>query len=237
MSEAPVSKDDHRFYGRRKGKPLKAGRELLLETLLPRLRIAPPTGPLDLKSLFSHSPRQVWLEIGFGSGEHLAAQAAAEPAVGFIGAEVFLNGVASLLRYLDAQNLTNVRVYDNDVRALLPHLPDASLSRISLLFPDPWPKTRHAKRRFVGPAMLAEVSRLLADGGEFRVATDHPVYARWTLMHTPEHPDFAWGVTGPDDWRVRPADSAPTRYEQKAIAAGRKPMFLRFSRKPRSPKG
>ena len=225
---------DHRFYGRRKGKALKAGRELLLETLLPRLRIEAPTGPLDPKTLFAHAPRQIWLEIGFGSGEHLAAQAAAEPGVGFIGAEVFLNGVASLLRYVDTQNLKNVRVYDNDVRAMLPHLPDASLGRVSLLFPDPWPKTRHAKRRFVGPAMLAEVSRVLADGGEFRVATDHPVYARWTLMHAPQHPDFTWAVTGPDDWRVRPADSAPTRYEQKAIAAGRAPMFLRFFRKQRS---
>jgi tRNA (guanine-N7-)-methyltransferase len=232
VSETP--ENDHRFYGRRKGKALKAGRELLLETLLPRLRIAPPTEPLDPKSLFPSAPRQIWLEIGFGSGEHLAAQAAAEPAVGFIGAEVFLNGVASLLRYVDEQNLANVRVYDNDVRALLPQLPEASLSRISLLFPDPWPKTRHAKRRFIGPAMLAELSRVLTDGGELRVATDHPVYARWTLMHAPQHPAFTWQVTGPDDWRVRPTDSAPTRYEQKAIVAGRKPMFLRFLRKNRS---
>lgn len=230
VSEQPT---DVRFYGRRKGKPLKAGRELLLETLLPRLRIEAPTGPLDPKTLFPSAPRQVWLEIGFGSGEHLAAQAAAEPAVGFIGAEVFLNGVASLLRYVDAQKLANVRVYDNDVRALLPQLPDASLSRVSLLFPDPWPKTRHAKRRFVGPKMLAELSRVLANGGEFRVATDHPVYARWILMHVPEHPDFTWAVTGPEDWRVRPVDSAPTRYEQKAVAAGRRPMFLRFLRRNR----
>jgi tRNA (guanine-N7-)-methyltransferase len=233
VSDTPDT--DHRFYGRRKGKPLKAGREALLETLLPQLRVEAPTSALDPRTLFPFSPAQVWLEIGFGSGEHLAAQAAAEPTIGFIGAEVFVNGVASLLRYVDESFLTNVRVYDNDVRALLPHMPDASLSRVSLLFPDPWPKTRHAKRRFVGPAMLAEISRLLADGGEFRVATDHPVYARWTLRHVPEHPDFTWAVTGPDDWRVRPADSAPTRYEQKAVAAGRRPMYLRFFRKRRSP--
>jgi tRNA (guanine-N7-)-methyltransferase len=237
VSEEPES--DHRFYGRRKGKPLKAGREALLETLLPKLRVEAPTGALDPRTLFPSlssqaGPAQVWLEIGFGSGEHLAAQAAAEPTIGFIGAEVFLNGVASLLRYVDENNLANVRVYDNDVRALLPHLPTASLSRISLLFPDPWPKTRHAKRRFIGPAMLAEVSRLLADGGEFRVATDHPVYARWTLRHVPDHADFTWSVTGPDDWRVRPADSAPTRYEQKAVAAGRQPMYLRFLRHRRN---
>ena len=225
---------DHRFYGRRKGKPLKAGRERLLETLLPKLKIEPPTGPLDPRSLFSPAPREVWLEIGFGSGEHLAAQAEGHPAVGFIGAEVFLNGVASLLRYVEEKNLGNVRVYDNDVRALLAHLPASSLNRVSLLFPDPWPKSRHAKRRFVGPAMLGEVSRLLADGGEFRVATDHPIYARWTLMHVPEHPDFEWRVMDPSDWRVRPADSAPTRYEQKAVAAGRTPMFLRFFRRNRA---
>lgn len=225
---------DARFYGRRKGKPLKAGRERLLDTLLPELRIALPDGPLDPRGLFSHAPGEAWLEIGFGSGEHLAGQAEAHPAVGFIGAEVFLNGVASLLRHVDERKLANVRIYDNDVRALLPRLPTSSLNRISLLFPDPWPKTRHAKRRFVGPSNLDEVSRLLADGGEFRVATDHPVYARWTLMHVPQHPDFEWRVGGPEDWRERPADSAPTRYEQKAVAAGRTPMFLRFFRKSRT---
>lgn len=206
----------------------------MLDTLLPKIRVEAPTTALDPRTLFPANPREVWLEIGFGSGEHLAAQAAAEPAVGFIGAEVFLNGVASLLRYVDERALANVRVYDNDVRALLPYLPAASLSRISLLFPDPWPKSRHAKRRFIRPAMLDELSRVLADGGELRVATDHPVYGRWTLQHVPEHPDFSWQVSEPDDWRVRPADSAPTRYEQKAVAAGRTPMFLRFFRRIRA---
>lgn len=230
----PKESTDLRFYGRRKGKPLKAGRERLLDTLLPNIRIETPSAPLDPRALFGHAPREVWLEVGFGGGEHLAGQAEADPTVGFIGAEVFLNGVASLLRHVDEKGLANVRVYNNDVRALLPHFPASSLNRISLLFPDPWPKNRHAKRRFVGPAMLGEVSRLLADGGEFRVATDHPIYARWTLQHVPEHPDFAWRVTDPTDWRVRPADSPPTRYEQKAVAAGRTPMFLRFFRKTRT---
>ena len=231
MSEAP---SDHRFYGRRKGKPLKAGRERLLDTLLPKLRVEPPSAALDPCSLFAHAPAEVWLEIGFGSGEHLAGQAEAHPAVGFLGAKVFLNGVASFLRHVDERKLANVRIYDADVRSLLPAFPASSFERISLLFPDPWPKTRHAKRRFVGPSNLNEVSRLLADGGEFRVYTDHPIYARWTLQHVPQHPDFEWRVTGPDDWRVRPADSTPSRYEQKAVAAGRTPMFLRFFRKPRA---
>lgn len=225
---------DHRFYGRRKGKPLKSGRERLLDTLLPKVRVEPPSAALDPRSLFTHAPPEVWLEIGFGSGEHLAAQAEAHPAVGFLGAEVFLNGVASLLRHVDERKLANVRIYDADVRPLLPAFPPSSLKRVSLLFPDPWPKTRHAKRRFVGPSNLNEVSRLLADGGEFRVYTDHPIYARWTLQHVPQHPDFEWRVTGPDDWRIRPTDSTPSRYEQKAVAAGRTPMFLRFFRKPRA---
>jgi len=224
------------FYGRRKGKPLKAGREARLESLLPRLRIALPESPQDIDPnyLFDKKCDSIRLEVGFGSGEHIAAQAAANPDVGFVGSEVFVNGVASLLRYVDALNLGNLRIFDNDVRYLLPALKTASLSRISLLFPDPWPKTRHAKRRFVGPEMLTEVGRLLKDGGEFRVASDHPVYIAWTLQHVPQHPDFHWMVTGPEDWRTRPVDSVATRYEEKARAAGRTPAFMTFVRRPRT---
>lgn len=224
---------DLRYYGRRKGKPLKAGREGLLESLLPRLRIEQPKGPFDPAGLFGFKPTAIRLEIGFGGGEHLAAQAADNPTIGFIGSEVFLNGVASLLRHVGAANLANVRVFDQDVRFLLPHLPDAGFSRISLLFPDPWPKNRHAKRRFISPENLQEFARLLKDGGELRVASDHPVYQRWTLQHAAVHNDFRWTATGPDDWRVRPVDSAPTRYEGKALAAGRTPVFLNFLRRPR----
>jgi tRNA (guanine-N7-)-methyltransferase len=173
------------------------------------------------------------MEIGFGSGEHIAAQAAANPGVNFLGCEVFINGVASLLRYADEMRLQNLRIFDNDVRHLLPALKSASFSRISLPFPDPWPKARHAKRRFVGPTMLDEMARLLVDGGEFRVASDHPVYIAWTLQHAPEHPAFTWRAQGPEDWRTRPADSVPTRYEEKARAAGRTPVFMTFVRKPR----
>jgi tRNA (guanine-N7-)-methyltransferase len=224
---------DLRYYGRRKGKPLKAGRQGLLESLLPSVQIRPPEGPLDPASLFGFTPTAIRLEIGFGSGEHLAAQAAENPTIGFIGSEVFLNGVASMLRHIGAANLANVRVFDTDVRFLLPHLPDAGLSRISLLFPDPWPKTRHAKRRFVSPQMLQECARLLQDGGELRVASDHPVYQRWTLRNAAVHKDFRWTANGPDDWRVRPVDSTQTRYEAKALEAGRTPVFLNFLRKPR----
>ncbi len=175
------------------------------------------------------------MEIGFGSGEHIAAQAAANPDVGFIGCEVFLNGVASLLRYVEEFKLTNLRIFDNDVRHLLPRLKTASFSRISLPFPDPWPKARHAKRRFVSTPMLDEMARLLVDGGEFRVASDHPTYVEWTLLHAPRHPDFLWPVQNPDEWRIRPLDSIASRYEEKALTAGRTPTFLNFSRRPRKP--
>jgi tRNA (guanine-N7-)-methyltransferase len=223
-----------KFYGRRKGKPLKVGRQNLLETLLPKLALAAPAAGarLDPRTLFPNA-REVWLEIGFGGGEHLAAQAEAHPDVGFIGSEVFLNGVAGLLKHIAARNVGNVRVLHEDVRYLLPALPDASLARIFLLFPDPWPKTRHAKRRFVSPTMLDELARLLVDGGELRVASDHPIYVRWALMHGTVHPQFQWLARTPDDWRVRPADGFPTRYEEKAISAGRPPAYLRFVRRAR----
>jgi len=230
-----LASDPVRFYGRRKGKPIKAGRQTLLDELLPKLRIAVPEGgSLAPATLFSVTPREVWLEVGFGSGEHLAGQAEAHPDVGFIGSEVFLNGVGSLVRHVAERNLANVRVFDNDVRLLLPSLPPGSLGRVSLLFPDPWPKARHAKRRFINREMLDRLAALLIDGAELRVASDHPIYVRWALAQVLAHPQFVWGAKGPDDWRVRAPDSGPTRYEQKALAAGRRPAYLRFFRKPRS---
>lgn len=224
------SPDQPRFYGRRKGKPLKTARAGLLDELLPELRIPAPAAALDPRTLFALPVTEVRMEIGFGGGEHLAQQALANPNIGFIGAEVFLNGVASLMRHVHDLGLKNVRVFDEDVRRLLPHLPDGSLARVSLLFPDPWPKTRHAKRRFVGPESLREMERLIAPGGEFRVASDHPVYIDWALMHLVRDPAFTWTAKAPDDWRVRPADSTATRYEQKAITQGRAPVFLNFRR-------
>lgn len=220
-----------RFYGRRKGKPLKASRLSLVEDLLPDLRIAVPEATFDPRTLFAFPVEAVRLEIGFGGGEHLAAQAAAHPNIGFIGAEVFLNGVASLLRHVHDQNLKNVRVFDEDVRRLLPRIADGSLARVSLLFPDPWPKARHAKRRFVSPENLDEMARLIAPGGEFRVASDHPVYIEWALWHMCAHPAFQWTAQGPEGWRDRPIDSIATRYEQKAAVEGRVPAFLNFRRR------
>lgn len=174
--------EDRRFYGRRKGRPLRKGQQQLIDTLLPRLAIAlPNAGKLDPKALFPRNTAQVWLEIGFGGGEHLAEQARANRDVGLIGCEVFLNGIATLLAQVSAGGLDNVRVYPEDARDLLDALPDASLDRVFLLFPDPWPKRRHADRRFIQPANLDLLARLMKPGAEFRVASDDPTYVGWAL--------------------------------------------------------
>ncbi|AWN35406.1 tRNA (guanine(46)-N(7))-methyltransferase TrmB [Methylobacterium radiodurans] len=224
------------FFGRRKGKRLREGQERRLAELLPALRVTvPPDGALDPATLFPAVPdlREVWLEIGFGGGEHLAAQAAAHPDVGIIGAEPFVNGVVKLLRAVDEQGLRNVRVRDEDVTALIARLPDACLARVYLLYPDPWPKRRQRKRRFVSEGSLAEIARVLRDGGVFRFASDIDDYAGWTLARAARCPDLAWTAASADDWR-QPFPGWPgTRYEAKAIAAGRRPTYLEFARRPR----
>jgi tRNA (guanine-N7-)-methyltransferase len=223
--------EDRRFYGRRKGRPLRKGQQQLVDTLLPRVAIAlPASGKLDPRALFPHGLDRIWLEIGFGGGEHLAEQARANPDAGLIGCEVFLNGIATLLAQVSSLGLRNVRVYPEDARDLLDALPDASLDRVFLLFPDPWPKRRHADRRFVQPANLDQLARLMKPGAEFRVASDDPIYIGWTLAHLIRHPAFRWTAQGPQDWRARPADWPGTRYESKALREGRRPVFLRFIR-------
>lgn len=235
-SSLSLPESELRSFGRRKGKKLRPGRSALLETLLPRLAIPRPDPGgvpgemVDPAALFGSRP--VWLEVGFGGGEHLAAQAAANPDVGFIGCEVFVNGVASLLRHVDEAGLSNVRIFPDDARFLLKALPDRCLDRVFVLFPDPWPKHRHAGRRFISPATLDLLARLLKDGGELRVASDDVTYIRWVLMHAPNHPAFRWIASRPADWRSPPADWVPTRYEAKAVREGRPPAYLRFERRP-----
>jgi tRNA (guanine-N7-)-methyltransferase len=205
-----------------------------VDRLLPALRIElPEDQPLEPTLLFSHRPREVWMEIGFGAGEHLAAQAAAHPEIGLIGCEPFVNGVAGLLTRVEAEGLRNVRIFDNDARLLLPHIQTASIARIFLLFSDPWPKKRHHRRRIVAPLAIEHFARLLTDGGEFRFASDHAEFVRWTLDLLTRHPDFCWRAETPGDWRERPGDGFATRYETKARAQGRSPIFLRFQRRPR----
>ncbi|GJE35367.1 tRNA (guanine(46)-N(7))-methyltransferase TrmB [Methylobacterium oxalidis] len=220
------------FFGRRKGKRLREGQEQRLAELLPRLRVVlpEPGGRLDPAALFAEPKSAHWLEIGFGGGEHLAHQARTHPEIGFIGAEPFVNGVVKLLRAVDEGGLANIRVRDEDVTALLAALPDASLSRVYLLYPDPWPKRRQRKRRFVSDESLAEIARVLKPGGLFRFASDIDDYAGWTLVRAARCPGLAWTARSAADWREPYPDWPGTRYEAKAIAAGRRPTYLEFVR-------
>lgn len=230
--QRPGEKPGERFYGRRTGKPLRPGRQRLIDEVLPALR-ADPDAFTSLDALFGEQKRAYWLEIGFGGGEHLAHMAATNPDVGIIGCEPFVNGVASLLSYVTDDNLTNVRIWDDDARDLLAVLPDNTFEKLFLLHPDPWPKARHNKRRFINPDNLATISRLLVDGGAFRFAHDHMDYIRWTLAHTNAFPDLVWTAQGPADWRERPADAIETRYEAKARRKGEAIVFLNFMRADR----
>lgn len=215
------------LYGRRLGRPLSPHQTELIETLLPK--IAVPEGPLDLQELFP-SCGAFGFEVGFGGGEHVVAQALAHPDTGFIACEPFVNGVAKLLMAIEAEGLANVRVHMGDARDVLVRVPDRSLSKAFVLFPDPWPKLRHYKRRFIQLQTLDQLARVLKPGGEFRVATDHADYRIWALQHLIADSRFRWAAERASDWRVRPADWPATRYEQKAVAAGRACIYLRFIR-------
>lgn len=223
-----MSRPDVRFYGRRKGHDLKPGRQRLVTETLPFLRL-PDELPTDLTALFARPVREVWLEIGFGAGEHLVHQARANPDIGFIGVEPYINGVGALIAAIAADGIETVRIYDDDARLLLPRLPDASIGRLFVLFPDPWHKARHHKRRLISAETLDEFARILIPGAEFRFASDDDGYVRWTLARVTRHPSFVWAAKGPSDWRNRWADAIPTRYETKNIT-GRKPAYLTFRR-------
>jgi tRNA (guanine-N7-)-methyltransferase len=193
----------------------------------------PQPGQLDPRRLFDGEINDVWLEIGFGGGEHLAAQAEAHPLVGFIGAEPYINGIASLLQAIRARGLRNTRLWPHEGEELLEALGSGSIGRVFVLFSDPWPKIRHHKRRFIGTETVMALARILRDGGELRVATDDAGYLSWILGHILAHPAFEWTARSPADWRDRPADWPATRYEAKARAAGRAAFFLRFRRRIR----
>jgi len=220
-----------RSYGRRKGKRLTARKARLLAELLPGLRpdLSGPA-PDDLRTLFACPLQDVWLEIGFGGGEHLLWQARANPEIGLIGCEPFVNGVASLLGGIDDAGLETIRIHDGDARDLIAWLPAGSVSRVFILFPDPWPKTRQAKRRLITPELVQTLARILRSGGELRFASDDMTYARDALRVIGNDADFAWTARRADDWRVRPADWPETRYERKALSEDRKPAYLRFRR-------
>ena len=227
MSEQQHQK--HRLYGRAAGKPLSKRQQALIDDVLPRLGVpATAAGQLQPASLFD-GKCDVWLEIGFGGGEHLAGQAMRHPDVGFIGAEPFVDGVAKLLTALDEQALSNVKVRRGDARDLVAQFADKSIDRGFILFPDPWPKTRHRKRRLVQSDFIVELARILKPGARLRFATDWADYANRALADVTRSGLFDWTAAHANDWRVAPADHVTTRYQEKRLGDCA-PVFLDFVR-------
>lgn len=207
-----------------------------METLFPKVSISLASPVIDPRTLFDNDVRDVWLEVGFGGGEHLAWHAGQNRNIGFLGCEPFINGVAKLVSEIDEKKLGNVRIHADDARFLLTRLKPGSLARLFILYPDPWPKSRHNKRRFVNDETLALIASALREDGELRFASDIPDYVVWTLAHIRRFNEagkarFEWLAEGPSDWRQRPADWPQTRYEQKAIREGRLPAYLTFRKK------
>jgi tRNA (guanine-N7-)-methyltransferase len=220
------------FFGRRKGHRLKPQQAALFDTLLPRLALDLDTPvPADPAILFPQSIDALRLEIGFGGGEHMIAEAEQHPRTGFIGVEPFVNGMAKALAAIKARGLTNIRLHFGDALFLLEWLPNNALARVDLIYPDPWPKRRHWKRRFVQDPTLAEITRLLQPGGEFRFVSDIPGYAAWTLQHGLRASGLEWTALRADDWRQPWPGFTATRYEAKAKREGRLPCYLIFRRK------
>ncbi|OYY89230.1 MAG: tRNA (guanosine(46)-N7)-methyltransferase TrmB [Sphingomonas sp. 28-66-16] len=221
-----------RLYGRRSGHKLRIGQAGLVEDLLPQVSV-PEDGPLSAAQLFGDTmPADCPLhfEIGFGAGEHLAAQAAAHPGTGFIGCEPFLNGVVGALGHIRDGALGNVRLHMGDALTVLERLPDASLERVYLLHPDPWRKARHAKRRMINNGPLDLIHAKLRPGGEFRLGTDDPTYCRWSMMIMNARTDFAWQASSAADFLIRPDDWPETRYERKARRQGREVWYFTYRR-------
>jgi tRNA (guanine-N7-)-methyltransferase len=216
------------LYGRSRGKRLRPGQERLLAQILPKLEIGAET--LAQPAVFGFEPRAFWLEIGFGSGEHLIDQAKSNPEVGLIGCEPFLNGVAAALAGIERERVANVRLRRGDAQSLIEAAPDAFFSRVFILYPDPWPKRRHNKRRIVSEAMVEGLARVVEPGGEVRFATDIDDYAGWTLKRFLDSPRFRWAASGATDWRTPWQEWRSTRYEAKARLAGRAPVYLTFVR-------
>jgi len=219
------------FFGRRKGHKLRAHQADLIAKLLPHLALDISQPPrTDLVSLLEPPAKETRLEIGFGGGEHLVAEARACPDIAFIGCEPYVNGMAKILTQIEAHNIGNIRLFAGDAAELLAWLPQGSLSRIDLIHPDPWPKRRHWKRRFVQDATIAAMARLLKRGGEFRFVTDIDDYCAWTLAHLARARDFVWTAERAADWREPWAGYTMTRYGRKAEREGRVAAYLRFRR-------
>lgn len=219
------------LHGRRRGRPLSPHQAYLLATLLPQVSLDLAQASSDPAGLFPKRPQALWLDIGFGGGEHLAAEALAHPDAGYIGCEIFLNGIAKALAHLEAHQLRNVRLFNGDARLVIDALPARSLAGAYLLYPDPWPKRRHYGRRFLSDEMLARLARVLRPGAELRFATDIDSNAAWTLARVLRSSDFIWAASEAADWQ-KPWDGwTGTRYEAKALRAGRRPAYFTFRRK------
>lgn len=235
MAARPDDQDDaanplprHPLFGRSKGKSLRAMQAGRIKNALPGLTIDLERVTQNPAALFATPVQELQLEIGFGGGEHLAAMAKASPEIGFFGVEPFLNGVAKLLAAIEADQLQNIRVLRGDARNMLDQLPDASLTRVYLLYPDPWPKRRQRKRRIVDAAFLASIARVLIPGGELRFATDIDDYAGWVLARIAQQKALHWLAEEADDWRNPWEGWHRTRYEEKALREGRVPGYFRF---------
>ena len=218
-------------FGRRRGRALRPGQKALIRDFLPQIALTiPVSGEFDPGGLFDARAGPIWVEIGFGGGEHLADQAERHPETGLIGCEVFENGIAKLLARIKRGRIENIRIFADDGRLLIAALPPASIDRVFILFPDPWPKRRHEGRRIVSRGTLDALARVMTDGAELRLATDDRDLLSWMLERATDHPAFEWLARRPCDWRERLQDWPLTRYEEKARAAGRPAIFLRFRR-------
>ena len=215
-------------FGRRHGRTLRPAQKALFTEVLPRLLITLPEGNLSLQELFLHPDRPLWVEIGFGAGEHLLEQARRNPEVNFIGCEPYINGVATLLAGVKQHNLSNIRILEEDARLLLLKLPDNSIERLFILFPDPWRKNRHHKRRIIAPPSLPIFYAKLKQGGKLRIATDHYDYGVWILENMLLFRQLRWLATRHTDWENPPEGWVPTRYQAKALAQEREPLFLEY---------
>jgi tRNA (guanine-N7-)-methyltransferase len=217
---------------------MRAGRQALFDDLLPKIKVDVETalpGQLKPNNLFDTNVDEVWLEVGFGGGEHLIARAVANPNVGLIGCEPFVDGIGKVLADVDRREIRNIRLYDDDARFLLDVLSDQSVDRAFLLYPDPWPKKRHNKRRFVNEETIAQLARVMKPGGIWLMATDIQDYARWMLSYMTKSQQFDWTAGSASDWRVPPENWPGTRYEQKAMEQGRQPIYLTFQRLAENP--
>lgn len=231
MTSPTIPHDPYRrFFGRRKGPALSPRKQALLAQLYPQVRIDPKRLAADPAGLFDRQVDALWLEIGFGKGEHLAWQAKQNPTIGLIGCEPYLNGMVAMLDLVGQQALTNIRLYGDDARDILEALPEACLDRVFLLHPDPWPKRRHAARRFINHPNLDLIARVLKPGGLFRASTDDPVYRQWTALKMLQRKDFIWTARSKHDWLTQPDDLPTTRYANKAVREGRYDVYFDFER-------